>query len=37
MLEEYEDDITDWFLKHREENLMNWFCSQRVLVNEDQG
>ena len=37
MLEEYEDDITDWYMENKKDDLMNWLCKQRVLKNLDQG
>jgi hypothetical protein len=37
MLEEYEDDITEWYFKHREYDLLEWLCELRVLKKEDQG
>ncbi|CAB4025462.1 Hypothetical predicted protein [Paramuricea clavata] len=37
MLEEYEEDITEWYFQYREQNLLDWLCKLRVLNNEDQG
>ncbi len=37
MLEEYEEDITEWYFKYREHDLLDWLCKLRVLKKEDQG
>jgi hypothetical protein len=37
MLEEYEEDITEWYFQYREQDLLDWLCKLRVLNNEDQG
>ena len=31
MIEEFEDDISEWYYKHQEENLYRWLCGNRVL------
>lgn len=37
MLENYEDDITEWYFKYREQDLLDWLCKHRVLKSEEQG
>ncbi|XP_028408732.1 protein canopy homolog 4-like [Dendronephthya gigantea] len=37
MLEEFEEDITEWYFNYREENLLEWLCKFRVLAVEEQG
>ena len=31
MIEEFEDDISEWYYKYQEENLYRWLCGNRVL------
>lgn len=31
MVESYEDDLTEWYWNHQDENLTNWLCIERVL------
>lgn len=31
MIEEFEDDLSEWYYKHQEKNLYHWLCWKRVL------
>lgn len=37
MLENHEDDITQWYLSSQKENLMDWLCVERILDENEQG
>lgn len=37
MVETYEDDLIEWYWKHQEKNLTNWFCIERVLDPGEDG
>ena len=36
-METYEDDLIEWYWKHQEKNLTNWFCIERVLDPGEDG
>ncbi|XP_028395360.1 protein canopy 4-like [Dendronephthya gigantea] len=35
MVEEYEEDISEWYYKHQDSNLYNWLCRDRILSEKD--
>lgn len=35
MLEDFEDDISDWYFHHQEIPLQKYLCSDRVLIDDD--
>lgn len=37
MVESYEDDLTEWYWNHQDENLTNWLCIERVLNPGEDG
>ncbi|XP_041363399.1 protein canopy homolog 4-like [Gigantopelta aegis] len=36
LVEEYEDDIEEWYYHRQNEDLMDYFCRERVLKRSDQ-
>ena len=36
MIEEFEDDLSEWYYKHQEENLYHWLCWKRVLKGKQK-
>lgn len=37
MVEEYEDDIHDWYFKHQDKDLQTWLCKERILASNELG
>ena len=37
MIEEYEDDIFDWYLHSQSEDPVDFICAERVLDSKEQG
>jgi hypothetical protein len=31
MVEEYEEDLSEWYYNHQDNNLHDWLCRSRVL------
>lgn len=37
LLEEHEDDLTQWYFSEQKENLLDWLCVERVLDENERG
>ena len=37
LLEQHEEDLTQWYFSDQNENLMSWLCVERVLDENDRG
>ena len=37
LLEQHEEDLTQWYLSDQNENLMSWLCVERVLNENERG
>ncbi|KAF8566803.1 hypothetical protein P879_07760 [Paragonimus westermani] len=37
MISDFEDELEDWFYHHQEDDLLLYFCRERVLKKSDQG
>ena len=37
MLEEYEEELSTWYFKHQDEDLLQWLCAGRVLQHDNKG
>lgn len=36
IVEQYDEDLEDWYYNHQDENLMKYLCKDRVLPKDDQ-
>ncbi|KAF5397289.1 hypothetical protein PHET_09237 [Paragonimus heterotremus] len=36
MISDFEDELEDWFYHHQEDDLLRYFCRERVLKKSDQ-
>ena len=37
MVEEYEDELFEWYFKHQDKDLQTWLCKDKVLSSNQQG
>lgn len=37
LLEQHEDDLTQWYFSDQKENLLDWLCVERVLDENERG
>ncbi|KAJ8317882.1 hypothetical protein KUTeg_002973, partial [Tegillarca granosa] len=36
MVEDYEDDVEEWYYNHQNQNILDYLCRERVLKNKNQ-
>ena len=36
MIEKYEEDISEWYYDHQDNNLHDWLCRNRVLTGKQK-